>query len=205
MKIKNILLIIALLLLTGTIVYLFLNKDTIKFHAGIGDYQIAWNTNTVPVTFIDDSGRSHSKVNVIEVPKGNLTDVKQLEDLTDEVKGLRKNLTNLENYITISSQTIIHKTTYLRDTVYFTSDSVLHHTKTFSQEDKFDTLRVVIKGDSAEWYRSHTDSLASALYWDRKWFLGRKKYKNEIINFNPMSKIIYQSVVKAARKRGLFK
>ena len=134
----------------------------------------------------------HNKTQDIQVTSSQLDQVKELQNLHAEFSGIKKSLANLENYTKTSEVTTIHKT------VYITKDS------TFSYESKYDTIKGTIKDGRVNLTDIHRDSLIVVQYWDRTWFLGKKKYITEIKSSNPNTIVDYQRSIKTERKRGLF-
>lgn len=154
--------------------------------------------------FKDDAGHWRSRAQVAEVTKDNFDDIAELKNLSAEFKELKKSLKNLENYSQVNTTTNINKTVKLKDTTILTVNKVYVSGQTFNYKDQFETVSGTIVGDSINWTLQHKDSLEIVQYWDRKWFLGKKKYFNEIKSINPNTEISYQKNIRAKRKRGLF-
>lgn len=152
-----------------------------------------------------EDGLWKNNTKTIEVTKDNLGDVKELENLHKEFDGLKKSIKNLENYMSVTSSTTITKTIKVKDTIiYNDKDSSKTFVKHFAYKDKWQSDSVAIVGDSARFFHSNRDSLVIVGYWDRKWFLGKKRYFTEVKSYNPNTKIDYQRSIKIKRKKSLF-
>jgi hypothetical protein len=147
-----------------------------------------------------------NNTSTIEITKDNLENVQELKDLSSQFEGLKKSLKNLENYMSVNSSTTIERTIKVKDTIiYNKKDSSKTLVRHFSYKDKWQKDSVAIIGDSAQFFHTNKDSLSIVGYWDRSWFLGKKKYFTEIKSYNPNTKIDYQRSIKVSkRKRGLF-
>lgn len=154
--------------------------------------------------FKDDAGHWRSRAQVAEVTADNLGDISELKNLSKEFKELKKSLKNLENFSQVSTTTDIHRTVKLKDTTIITVDNIYMAGKGFEYKDQYESISGSIVGDSISWSIQHKDSLQIVQYWDRKWFLGKKKYYSEIKSLNPNTQISYQKNIKTKRKRGLF-
>ena len=163
------------------------------------------SSNKEAITWKDESGKWRSKAEAVEVTNSELKNVKELEYLSEEFEGIKNSLKNLENYNKIGSITTIDKTIKLKDTTIYTIDNQVIKASTFQYNDKWDNISGIIVSDSIQWKVFHKDSLEVVQYWDRTWFLGKKKYFTEIKSANPNTKIDYQKSIKSKRKKGLFK
>ena len=147
-----------------------------------------------------------NRTEVAAVTGSELTSIKELKNLSNEFNGLKKSLRNLELYSQFSQQTILRLQTQLHDTSFFKKGTDIKITgKTVTYSNKWDSVSVLIVGDNIDWTIKHKDSIQIVEYWDRKWFLGKKKSIIEIQSKNPDSKVDYQKSIKRERKRGLFK
>jgi hypothetical protein len=151
----------------------------------------------------DNYGYWRSKAEASEITKDNLKDLEELKNLSKDFEGVKKSLRNLENYIATSTSTTINKTINLKDTTIY-RDSIAYNLPSFRYDDKWTTINGLIENGKVDVMVSSRDSLDIVQYWDRKWFLGRKKYFTEVKSFNPNTKVDYQKNIKVKRKRGLF-
>lgn len=115
----------------------------------------------------------------------------QLSGISGSFEGLKKSLRNLENYTAINAVTTIHKTVYIKDSA-------------FASATKYDSISGFIHDDSVTIIDKHQIDLEIVEYWDKSWFLGKKKYKTEIKSLDPNTKVIYSQAIRKERKRGLF-
>lgn len=132
----------------------------------------------------------HSKAETVVVSDPKI--VQELSGLTEEIEGLKKNMKNFVSYNKIGTETTINKTLLIRDSV-------------FTYTKKYDTITGRIRGDSIDLQGVTHVVLKEVKYWDRKWFLGKKKEWTEIISEDSSTKVIVNRSIKAERKRGLFK
>ncbi len=204
-KYKVLFIIIVIFLITtllGVLGMFILNNELNKANSYKTLYE---SSNKEAIIWKDESGKWRSKAEAIEVTNSELKNVKELEYLSEEFEGIKKSLKNLENYNKIGSTTTIDKTIKLKDTIIYTIDNQIIKASTFQYNDKWDNISGIIVSDSIQWKVFHKDSLEVVQYWDRTWFLGKKKYFTEIKSANPNTKIDYQKSIKSKRKKGLFK
>ncbi len=169
------------------------------------DYKSLYETrDTENKVWKDQSGYWRNRAETVEITKDNLGVIRELSGLSAQFEGLKKNMKNLENYIQASSSTTINKTIYLTDTSYIGSDSIRIKAQAFSYADKFDTIQGLVKKGTVDIKIKHRDKLDIVQYWDRKWFLGKKKTLIEIKSENPNTTVDYSKNIKVKRKRGLF-
>jgi len=174
-------------------------------NANLKSYESLYNvSNQENKIFRFKDSTWHNVSQVAVVSKSELTNVKELQNLHNEFDGIKRSLKNLENYTKLSEVTTIHKTVRLKDTVIYLPDSSKQTVKTFTYKDKFETIKEIISSDTVIMDIQHRDSLEVVQYWDRKWFLGKKKYYTEIKSANPNTVVDYQRSIKTERKRGLF-
>ncbi len=194
---------LLLLLLVGAFLHIRSLKATIDSKSSFENlYNIE---HQKALKFQDDAGHWRSRAQVAEVTKDNFTDIAELKNLSAEFKELKKNLKNLESYSQVNTITNIRQTVRLKDTLIYNHDSVLVTGKNFLYEAKYDTIKGVVREDSIEWeVRSHVP-LEIVTYWDRTWFLGKKKYFCEVKSDNTNANISYQKSIITKRKKGLLK
>ncbi len=112
----------------------------------------------------------------------------ELNGLRDEVKGLKKNMSNLQSLTQLNLATSGTITTGTRDTL------ILNGTKydtalAFSQKDKWaDISGYALKGKSVINYKFY-DSLNFVAYWERPKLFANRELKIDIISYNPNSSI----------------
>ena len=190
-----IIVIIFLLLLFKHLTKLYNDRDDYK-----SMYESSLKENKV---WKDETNHWRNRSENIEITKENLDQLKDLQNLSKEFEGVKKNLKNLENYIEVSSTTNIHKTVKIKDTTIYINN-IAHKEQYFDYKDKYDTITCIIDSGKATFDIKSSTSLEEVQYWDRKWFLGKKKYFTEIKSLNPNTKIIRQKDIKVKRKKGLF-
>jgi len=189
-----VLLLIIFVLFAKAINLINLKNSLTKYYA-IKDQEIK--------TWKDNSGYWRSKAETAEINREDLKKLEELKNLSKEFEGVKKSLKNLENYIGISSETTINKTVNLKDTTIY-KNNIAYTVPKFEFKDEWTDITGVIDSGKVDLKISSKDSLDVVQYWDRKWFLGKKKYFTEIKSFNPNTKITYQRSIKTKRKKGLF-
>ena len=195
--------ILAILLAIGIYMLsyiLFLKSKVDSLESYRSMYELASKENEI---FKDEAGKWRNRAENAEVTLDNLKDLKELKRLSSEFEGVKKSLKNLENYISVSSTTNIEQTIKLKDSIVY-KDSVAYNLPSFTYNDQWTIVSGVIDSGDVKLKVSNIDSLEVVQYWDRKWFLGKKKYFTEIKSHNPNTKIDYQKNIKVKRRRGLF-
>ena len=120
------------------------------------------------------------------------------EEFRANLKGfnqIKKSLKNIEQVVNTNSTLRLEKTIKLKDTTLYINDTQ-RVAKSIAFSDKWINISGFIINDSVNLKIDSKDSLVSVVYWTRKWFLGRKKYKIEIVNKNPHQKIEYNKMVR---------
>lgn len=140
----------------------------------------------------DEANHWHSKAESVQISTNDLKSIKELSGLTVEIAGLKSSLKNLISYNKVNTETVIHRTIYLKDS-------------SFVLANKYDTITEVTKGDSAELTIKVGVPLEIVQYWDRSWFLGKKYYQNEVISDNMDTKVTFNKSIIAKRKKGLLR
>ena len=164
----------------------------------------------------DKEGQWRSRTEAADVSAKTLDELiensKQLQDIQKQFSGLKKSLKNLQNLTNLNTRSLISFETTLSDTTILihqreNNDSMSIPARVFQWADSanFNNFTGLIIGDHVSGTLSVTDSLDMVTYWERSWFLGKKKYFTEIVSKNPSTKIIYNKsiVVKAKRRRFL--
>jgi hypothetical protein len=113
--------------------------------------------------------------------------------LSKDFVSLKKSMRNLSYYNTHNMGSTYHITAPVTDT------SIIDHNDTTQ-------IQIIDVADSAGWYNfkavinthkvavidfNTKDSISTVVTFKRRWFLGRKRYTQEIISHNPHSKINY--------------
>ncbi len=191
-----IVLLISMLFFLTSIVYLFIYHKKNKDYKSL--YETTYSENKV-WRFKDSTW--HNRSDVVEISKSDLRNIKELSNLPGQIEGLKNNLRNLEFYSKSSQFTTIHKTIKLKDSVIYDIDSIPIYVKDFEYQDKYDSITGLISKDNIKLDIYHKDVIENVLYFTRRWFLGRKKYSQEMISENPNTVIVYQKSIKAKRRR----
>lgn len=181
--------ILIALIVGAVILWLYIQNLQDKAQSG-ENYKSAYNAlSKEAVTWRDKDSLYHSKAESV-VTSDPLILI-EIQAMKAEISGLKSNLKNLTSYNQVGTETTIHKTVVLKDSV-------------FTYTSKFDTIRGKIKGDSLMLDEKIEVPLKIAGYWTRHWFLGKKTKYVEIISLNPDTKITYNKSVIIEKKKGIF-
>jgi hypothetical protein len=138
----------------------------------------------------DKEGKSHARATVaesnLEVAKTVLGD--ELQSLSREVSGLKKNLKNLESYITVGITTSGSVIAPLRDTV-LVRDSVTFTAKSFTWGDKWMQIDGMLADNTAHITYQSRDSLTFVTYYKKNGLLKTPSLMLDAISHNPNSTI----------------
>jgi hypothetical protein len=191
----------AILFLLSVLMFAYISHLQNKVEKG-KEYEGLYKSSAVEAkVWKDKHDQWHSKAQELAVSNSTLKEMaKQDPDLIrliSEVKGIKKNLSNLQSYNVAGTHTETRFNVRLKDTTITTGGKA----KMFDFRTKWDSYRGVIIGDSAFLQRDGKDSLSTAAYWTRRWFFGKKKYFTEIVSHNPDTKITYNRAITVKRKR----
>ena len=154
-------------------------------------------------TFKDEAGRWHSVATATELQhheavKLYIKSDSQLNNVVKQFTTVKKSLRNLE-YLGITGLTSNYNITnqIIKDTVY------LHHTDTlkakfvYGAEPKnyYRYQAIVYNNDIKDLKIQTNDTINVAVTKFRKWFLGKRRYRSEVISSNPYTKITYQKTL----------
>ncbi len=189
-RLHLILYVILLFIILGLFVAFKIMSDKLSRAEGFKD--LYESEQKVSKQWKDEANHWHSKSESVQISVDDMQNIKELSDLPVYVSGLKKSLKNLTNFNNITTETIIHKNIYLKDSSYVIAT-------------KYDTISETTKGDSAQITIKIGVPLEIIQYWDRSWFLAKKHYQNEVISDNTDTKITFNKSIIAKRKKGLFK
>lgn len=154
-------------------------------------------------TFKDESGRFHAENTALKVRNGEYLKLALLNDdkfnnIQKEFAGIKKDLRNIQ-YIGVTGT----RSNYYTNTVFNKDTTIIHNLDTTK-------ANVFTFTDTAGWYSlkglningklsnidiQTNDSIVAVVAWHRKWFLGKKTYKTEIVSYNPHTKIRYSQSI----------
>ena len=145
-------------------------------------------------TYKNKLGQEVSKNQALTLRNGTLktlTDNQEFKFLKD-MEGLKRSLRNLESAQRITARAVGSINTGIRDTTIFITtaggqDTTILVAKSINYEDEYTTITGLLdlKLDSVKLDYTVTVPLEGAVYWERKWFLGKKKWSSELISPNP--------------------
>jgi hypothetical protein len=154
--------------------------------------QLTAEKDLIISTYKNKEGNLVTRANALEVENKTIqTLVKegQLKWLK-ELEGLKKNMKNLETAYNIQTRVVDSVRTKLEkiqlyyinnkgDTTYYQGMSFKYH----DEFTKIDAIQVTL--DSIKVNYSVAVPITGDVYWSRKWFLGKKTYKAEVVSSNP--------------------
>lgn len=176
-------------------------KQNRNINAQIDDYELLLNTQKQSsVSWKDQAGywRNQSNVLVLQTDKSLKMLSKTNEEfmnLKNEFSALKSNLKNLSLYAKTGIQSNYQLHVPLRDTVLLQADSSLKVVKKLHFRSKWIAMDGFVVGDSLLPQIQTYDSLVTVVYWKRKWFLGKKRYVQDIKSFNPHTQIKFNQTV----------
>lgn len=179
-----------IILIVGAIIlWLYIKNLQAKAERGENFESAYTNLSKEAVTWRGKDSLYHSKAESVVTSDPQI--LTELQSLRSEITALKSSLKNLTSYNQVGTETTIHKTAVLKDSV-------------FTYTSKYDTIQGRLKGDSLTLDEKIEVPLKIAGYWTRHWFLGKKTNYVEIISLNPDSKISYNKSIVIQKKRGLF-
>lgn len=153
--------------------------------------------------FQDENLAWHTRGEVMELKTVEAVNLlakydKSFEDLHTKFETINHNMKNLQYLGITQMRTNYHiKEPGSKDTLYvLKSDTIPAQVATMRDTAGwYDFKAIVINGQIRDIQINTRDSLSTAITYKRKWFLGRKRYQQEIISHNPHSKITYSRSV----------
>jgi hypothetical protein len=143
----------------------------------------------------------HNQAQELFVSNATLKEMVKAKDpdvvrILSEVKDLKKNLSNLQSFNVVATNTESQFKVKLEDTAIANKGPA----KYFDYKTRWDHYRGIVS-DSVFIIRQGSDTLDISVLWTRKWFLGKKNYLSEVISANPDTKIEYNRAIEVKRKR----
>ena len=176
-----------------------------KKNSAIRDFKSMVNYETTESkAWQDDAGawRHRSEVVRLENQSSMYNAIKtdsKINELVKSVDGIKNNMRNLKSVTVTGTHTIIEKHIPIHDTIFIKGvDTTLG--KKFYYQDKYTTIKGVIVQDTLYPKIENRDTIFSAVYWKRKWFLGRKRYTQDLRSSNPDTKIEYSKNISIVKK-----
>lgn len=146
----------------------------------------------------DKEGRSHAQAQAAEATTKAILEVhnNEMQDLRKQIKGLNRNVSNLNNYITTGVKTTDTVFTVLRDTVYNNIAG-----KSFSYNDEWTNIEGLLINDSASLQYQVRDSLTFVTFYKKQGLFKPKLLVIEGISYNPHTSITGLKNITVAQPR----
>lgn len=154
-------------------------------------------------TFKDEANRWHSVATATqlqhhEAVKLYIKSDTQLNSVVKQFTIVKKSLRNLEYLgVTGLSSNYNIKPQIFRDTVILQNKDTLKAKFVYGAEPKnyYHYQAIVYNNDIKDLQIQTNDTINVAVTKWRKWFLGKRRYRSEVISSNPYSKITYQKTL----------
>lgn len=198
-------LVTALLVVSGLSLYQCNTSNNLKQKAK--DYKTLYFKEQKALTvWKDEHNKWRAKAEATEISNRTLKELarnndKNMMQIRDEFSGLKNNLRNLDTYVkTVIKDTLYFKST-LTDTLWISANGDTVKGKKGIYKDSWSNCVGLIYNDTLNVNCTTTDSITTVVYWNRKWFLGRKTYFVEHKNANPNNKPVYNENLIIRKKR----
>lgn len=154
-------------------------------------------------TFKDEANRWHSVATATqlqhhEAVKLYIKSDTQLNSVVKQFTTVKKSLRNLE-YLGVTGLTSNYNITnqIIKDTVILGNNDTLKAKFVYGAEPKnyYRYQAIVYNNDIKDLQIQTNDTINVAVTKWRKWFLGKRRYRSEVISSNPYSKITYQKTL----------
>ena len=120
----------------------------------------------------------------------------------NDVKGVKKNMKNLESaqatQLSVGINTKVPTIETLGDS---TRKTIRFKVERIYDDKNFTKAYISTNQDSGTLDLDIAVSVKQAVYWDRKWFLGKKKYYSKVISENPDVKINAHESITVTKKK----
>jgi hypothetical protein len=157
----------------------------------------------------DEAGQWRNKAEVANASASTLKELAKQGDprmtqILKEFEGVKKSFKNLESFTELQAQTISQLTGMVKDSsikVIKGNDTITVKVKKIRAQNDWNKYDITVFGDTANIKREGKEEFDQAVFWERKWFLGKKKWSSEIVSKNPETKIIKQSSLSVKKRR----
>lgn len=193
-----------ILLLTGWVLFAVSVYQCKRNDSRIDDIKnIVVSQNESIRTFKDEANRWHSVATATELQHHEAVKLyvksdTQLNKITKEFITVKKSLRNLE-YLGVTGLTSNYNITnqYIKDTVYLQNKDTLKAKFIYGAEPKnyYRYQAIVYNNNIKDLQIQTNDTINVAVTKWRKWFLGKRRYRSEVISSNPYTKITYQKTL----------
>lgn len=177
---------VVILLLTGALIITVSSLRTQRAEKKQA-IDFANNLNRDLVFYKNDHGHQVARSQALELSLRNAQSLAESERLSfvREFQGMKKSLRNLEHAIRITGQVSSDHSLALEDSiVHFDQDSTFNFQR-FNYADSLNSISGVVFPDTVMLKIRATVPLRAAVFWTRKWFLGKKRYHFDVTSTNP--------------------
>lgn len=158
-------------------------------------------------TYRNKNDQLVTRLSALEFTTSTVKDLVKSGELgwLNQFQGLKKSMKNLETAYNIQMEASDSLQTKLDKFQSFyinsTGDTIVFQGMKFAYQDEYTILSAQqVSLDSVRVKYSVKVPVSGALFWDRKWFLGKKHYKAEITSENPHVTIPEAVIFSAANK-----
>lgn len=165
----------------------FLNREKDKWRENANSLTTLYNLEKQAVRkWKDAEGQSRARAQTAEATAEALNSY--LPELREEFDGLKKELQNLETYISTTLTTTGEVSAQLTDTLYiYRSDTI--RAQTFEKRDTWSYHRGIVFEDSVQLSYEIKDSVSFVTYWEGRNIFRRGTLQIEGISYNPNTTI----------------
>lgn len=118
----------------------------------------------------------------------------------NEISSVKKDLSNLHQYTKTATESGVKYSVPGNDTMFIINKDTISG-KSYPFNNGWYKVSSVIHSGKMHCEISSVDTTVSTITFQRKWFLGKKKYEIEQFNKNPYTKIVYVKSLTVTKKR----
>lgn len=132
----------------------------------------------------NELGKEVAKNELLELDRKSFKALQEeFSYLHKEFDGVKKNLRNVEHVTQITAQIIDSLKLPTNDTTMVINNEIVN-VKTFDYQDDYNRVSGIVMKDSTSVHLEIEVPLDGVVYWERKWFLGKKIYTTEMTSKN---------------------
>lgn len=194
---------ILLLIILGLFAAFKILSDKLSSAEGFKD--LYESEQKVSKQWKDNANHWHSKAESVQISADDMQHIKELAGLPAEVSGLKQSMKNLQSYNQVAIESNTHRQIVLKDTILNITGGGVTHVQVFDDTtNKFEEYKGSVVNGKLDIDRIGKDTLEIVQYWDRKCFICKKHYENEVLSKDTTTKIPFNRSIIAKRKKGLF-
>jgi hypothetical protein len=190
---KPLALLLAVLLLSGLILQVRVLQDKLALAKSDNYNLIQLNSDAQKqvATYTNKLGQEVARNNTLQISQKALQDLMKSQEhqWLENFKNLKKSLKNLEMAQQVSAEVSDSILVLLKydsgSYINANGDTIKILFTKFSYQDQYTKIRATqVAPDSATVVYNVTVPLQQVIYWDRKWFLGKKHFNTEVTSPN---------------------